>query len=204
MKTAYLSFLSFAPRRPPTRGHGFSLLEVLVALLVISFGLLGIAGMQALSISNTNVAAFRGIAAAQANSMAVAMQSNEQYWTIKGGLGAPLATIESVICTLPCASWTSTALTGPLAATATDCTANYCAPAIMAAYDLQTWGQTLAQVLPGGNATVICNTPNAPPAPTACQIFVYWTEKNLVQNQASSITLSTAGSTNHFELVVTP
>lgn len=41
------------------RVRGFSLLEMLVALLVLSFGLLGVAGMQAMSLRNNNNAYLR-------------------------------------------------------------------------------------------------------------------------------------------------
>lgn len=42
-----------------SRQRGFTLMEMMVALLILSFGLLGIAGMQALSLRNNNNAYFR-------------------------------------------------------------------------------------------------------------------------------------------------
>ena len=59
---------------------GFSLVEVMVAVVVICVGLLGIAKMQALSLSNTTTSRQRALAALQAASVASAMHSNRQYW----------------------------------------------------------------------------------------------------------------------------
>jgi type IV pilus assembly protein PilV len=44
---------------PPSRQHGTSLLEVLITILVIAFGLLGLAGLQATSLKNNNTAYYR-------------------------------------------------------------------------------------------------------------------------------------------------
>jgi len=60
--------------------RGFSLIEVMVAVIVICVGMLGIAKMQALSLSNTTTARLRSLAAIEAASLASAMHSNRQYW----------------------------------------------------------------------------------------------------------------------------
>ena len=62
------------------RSAGFSLVEVMVAVVVICVGLLGIAKMQAMSLSTTTTSRQRALAALQAASMASAMHSNRQYW----------------------------------------------------------------------------------------------------------------------------
>ena len=42
------------PVRPPSRqSRGFSMVEVLVAIVILSFGLLGVVGLQAAAIKNT-------------------------------------------------------------------------------------------------------------------------------------------------------
>ena len=53
-----------------TRSHGFSLLEVMIALVVLSVGLLGILKLEASAVSSTNIAAKRSIAALEAASLA--------------------------------------------------------------------------------------------------------------------------------------
>ena len=68
-------------RLPPIarKMTGFSLIEVLVALMVISVGLLGIAKMQALSQSNTQTSGSRAIASILSASLASAMHANKQW-----------------------------------------------------------------------------------------------------------------------------
>src|SRR5579871_1527755 len=68
--------------RPPAAG--FSLIEVMVALIVLSVGLLGIARMQTLALSSTNVASKRSLAAIEAASLAASMHENRGYWANSG------------------------------------------------------------------------------------------------------------------------
>jgi type IV pilus assembly protein PilV len=60
---------------------GFSLVEVMVALIVMSIGLLGIAKMQAAALSNTAIARTRSLAAIEAASLAASMHANRGYWS---------------------------------------------------------------------------------------------------------------------------
>jgi len=61
--------------------QGFSLIEVLVALVIIGVGMLGIAKIQALAYSSTATASLRSLAAIEASSLAAAMRANQNYWT---------------------------------------------------------------------------------------------------------------------------
>lgn len=58
------------------RQSGFSLLEVLIAVLVLSFGLLGIAGMQAAALRNNQSAAERSQVVFMTYSILDAMRAN--------------------------------------------------------------------------------------------------------------------------------
>ena len=80
----------------PTRRQiqaGFSLIEILVAIVVISLGLLGLAGLQAASLRNNQVAYFRSIASQQAYDMMDRMRVNlagvraGNYNDLQGALG---------------------------------------------------------------------------------------------------------------------
>jgi len=67
-------------RRPLQACRGFSLVEVMVALVVCAIGLLGLAKMESLAVASTSVAAARSIAAIEASSLAAAMHANKAYW----------------------------------------------------------------------------------------------------------------------------
>ena len=55
---------------------GFSLIEILVTMVVLSIGLLGIAGLQTLSIKRSQSSVFHTIAASQASDIAERMRAN--------------------------------------------------------------------------------------------------------------------------------
>lgn len=55
---------------------GFTLLEIMVAIVVLSLGLLGLAGLQAASLRNNQNAYYRGIATQQAYDMADRIRAN--------------------------------------------------------------------------------------------------------------------------------
>src|ERR1700675_2427505 len=61
---------------------GFTLIEVLVALIITAIGLLGIAKIQALVYANTSSASARGLVAIQAAGLAAAMHANRAYWAL--------------------------------------------------------------------------------------------------------------------------
>lgn len=58
------------------RSSGFSLVEVLIALVILSIGLLGLAGLQAAGLRNNNSAYLRTIATQQSDDMADRMRAN--------------------------------------------------------------------------------------------------------------------------------
>lgn len=181
----------------PVRVHrnraarGFSLIEVLIALLVISFGLLGIAGMQAVSISNTGVASARSIAAMQGASLAAAMSANEGYWQ-SNPTGWQSGVTGNLIVSVVGSSVTSNdpAMT-PTGCLFTSVGTAGCAQATMAASDLMDWGTTLSNVLPGGIGFVVCSPATigtVTNTASSCTITIKWLEKSLVQNQKSTVT----------------
>src|SRR3981189_1478832 len=81
-------------QRNPTHGvqmksRGFSLVEVMGALIIVSVGLLGIAKMQALALSSTGTARLRSLAALEAASLAASMHADRAYWAA-GATAAPI------------------------------------------------------------------------------------------------------------------
>jgi type IV pilus assembly protein PilV len=73
-------FLSFArgPAQPKLAARGFSLVEVLVAIVILSFGLLGTVGIQAFALQATRDARLQAQAAVFARELAEMMRGNKE------------------------------------------------------------------------------------------------------------------------------
>jgi type IV pilus assembly protein PilV len=154
--------------------RGFSLVEVMVALIIIAVGMLGIAKIQALAFSSTGVASARSLAAIEASSLAAAMSANRGYWA------AGFAPVTPILVT-------GTTISDANLAIAADCTtagALPCAPATMAAYDMQQWAIALNALLPNDQAIVTCAA--LPGAPISCTIQISWTDNLLAANNEGS------------------
>jgi type IV pilus assembly protein PilV len=184
--------------RASARCAGFSLIEIMVAVLVISVGLLGIAKMQALAISNTGNSRVRALAALEAAGLASAMQADRLYWTTVPTVGNDLTATVS-------GATIKTASDGTLSTAQTCINGTVCTVAQMAAFDLQSWATNLNSVIPNETASIDCNLPNATSYVT-CTITVSWTE-NLVNSnsaQQTNSTVQTALATPTYVLIVQP
>jgi type IV pilus assembly protein PilV len=158
---------------------GFSLVEVMVALIVMSVGLLGIAKMQALALSSTTSARIRSIAALEASSLASTMSADRTYWAnVTADPAVTLSTAGAV-----------TASDATLQPNAT-CP---CTPPQLAFNDLSDWAADLNLQLPNVHGSVNCTplTPPPTPAPVSCTISLNWTEQQVVSN-AQQTTVPTA------------
>src|ERR1700678_3910095 len=80
-----------------SRTRGFTLLEVMVALVITSIGLLGIAKIQALAYASTGSASVRSLVALQAAGLAASMHANRSYWA--GGFAPIPVTINGTTIT---------------------------------------------------------------------------------------------------------
>ena len=107
---------------------GFTLLEVLIAIVVLSIGLLGLAGLQAAGLRNNNSAYMRTVATQQVSDMADRMRAN------------------------PAGAYAGTA-----GAATADCLAAGCAPATMAAHDIFEWNTANTALLPSGQGTIVAS-----------------------------------------------
>lgn len=171
---------------------GFSLVEVMVAIIVLCIGLLGIARMQAVALSSTSVSSKRSIAAIQASSLAALMHENRAYWTQGDPAGALYtikgATVGSAISIdgTPYAWTNATALAG---AGGLNCMVVTCIPTQLAAYDLQTWATAVNTVLPNVSTLIRCGTLT----PVSCMVTISWTE-NAVAVNAQEAAAAQAGT----------
>jgi len=132
--------------------RGFTLLEVLIALLVLSIGLLGLAALQTTGLRSNEMASMRTTSTMLAYDISDRMRANPQG-TIDGDY---IIDSDPVTGTIPdCTS-----------ASSTDCTT-----AELATFDLSQWKTALAQ-LPGGQGDIS----QAAGTPLVNTITVRWDE----------------------------
>ncbi len=145
--------------------QGFSLFEVLVAVFVLAIGILGVVGLQVVSLQNNRGALFRAEAAQLASDIIDRIRANP------GANYAPLAI-------------------GADPPAAPDCEANACSAAQMATFDQAQWkcslggfaanavcaGFGIQGALPGGDGSITLNG-------TVYTIRVQWQDANNQCNQ---------------------
>lgn len=143
---------------------GFTLVEVMVALVVITVGLLGMAALQAAALGRTTNARVQSLAALEAQSLVAVMRANSAYWQTT----PPAGTV-----TVAATSNGGSVSGGALGTQTGNCQTAQCTPVQMAAYDLKTWGAQLSQVLPGASAAINCDSA----APPVCTVALTWSQK---------------------------
>lgn len=178
------------PYQARQAAKGFTLIEVLIALVVVSVGLLGMAKTQALALSSTQLSAGRSLIALQAASLASAMHGNPAYW--RAGLAPSNFSTTGA---------TVSDSTGILNATVGDCT-TLCNPAQLAAHDVQIWASNMNQQFPSYSATVVCSTIVG--APISCTLNIAWSEKTVAYNTTTSVGASAQLSTQSYILYIEP
>jgi len=130
---------------------GVTLIEVLVAVVVLSIGLLGVAGLQAAGLRFTQNAALRSQAVVIATDIADRIRSNPD------GLAAGYYNSFSS------ADHVNTATPNCITE------AGGCNPQELANYHIRDWSRNTVAAMPGGaSATVTCGADN-------CQVVVTWT-----------------------------
>jgi type IV pilus assembly protein PilV len=167
---------------------GFSLVEVLIALVVLGVGLLGIAKLEGAAFSNTSVAARRSLAAIEADSLAASMHVNRGYWSSLDPAGATI-TVQGSTVTVGSGAAANLA-TAVGAAPSCTSTTTPCTIQNMAAYDLAQWALALQAVLPNYTATVACGTGT----PVSCTINLVWSENAVAVNSTEASLAASAAS----------
>jgi type IV pilus assembly protein PilV len=134
-----------------TRAHGFTMLEVLISIVIIAFGLLGIAGLQAFAIKNNHSASLRITATSLATDMIDRMKAN--YVAVMDGHYNKSSSADYGTAVASCL-------------TTAGCTSQQ-----LAQNDLNEWSRRLAASLPNGRG-IVCldSTPDdgASDATPAC------------------------------------
>ena len=145
------------------RARGFTLLEVLIALLIFSLGLLGLAGLMVVSVKTNQSAYLRTQASFLAQSMADRMRANTAVINDYNGDYDIDSAGESI------------------------CTDTACAPAQLVESDRLVWSQQLVDFLPNANANILCDGDSLGSPATAgaatydglCTFVINWSETRL-------------------------
>lgn len=161
-------------RQQRRAGAGFTLIEVLIALLVTTSGVLGLAKMQTLAISSTRDSGIRSLVALQAGSLAAVMHANPVFWRD----GTPPASFTATGTRVTDATHTVDA------GASFDCAKNPCNPQQLAASDVKSWVEEMNKV-PTYEAKVDCPAASGI-SPISCVITVSWYEKVIAMNKSTA------------------
>jgi type IV pilus assembly protein PilV len=148
----------------PKTQSGASLIEVLITILILSFGMLSLGGMMAYSIQAPKLAAYRATAVAQAGAFVERMRAN------KAGFSQGFyqnSTSEPI----------SYKVLNPTVLIATACVYPACTAQSIANYDAKETIQTLRRELsPLSGLRVVCKNSDCPNANYEGDLWVLWDE----------------------------
>ncbi len=154
---------------------GFTLIEVLITLLVVSVGMLGLAKLEAAAVSESKVSRVRSLMSFQAESLASLMRANRAYWaTTTAPLPGFQFTADGTSPTYP---------TGISAGTDPACQTSACSSGSLAYADLTSWSNAYKAQFPGATATITSTTTAAP---TGYDIKLAWTENRVAISRATA------------------
>ena len=157
-----MDFYPASGTRHGTGQAGFSMIEVLVTLLIISLALLGTAGLQAYSMRLNQGGQFRTQAVFLVSDLAERMEANK---TGSVDLGAYVV-----------------ATSGTPVAASTACQIAVCGAAALATFDLAQWQNVVAASLPQSTWTVARTVVGNPSTYT---ITVSWVDRRQEETNAS-------------------
>jgi type IV pilus assembly protein PilV len=201
--------------------RGFSLVEIMVAVVVICVGLLGIAKMQALAVSSTTTARLRAMAAFQAASLASVMHSNRVFWASAAAVAnSPItinfpgaAPVNGVTVTPAGFAQADTACIVTVATPNAKC-GGVAGAQTLAGFDIQRWGEAMVppppaiSLLPNLTTQITCQ---GAVQPASCIIQMSWTEQTGTINaseQSTAIVDTTinaaGGNLDYYTLYVEP
>jgi len=152
---------------------GFSLIEALVAFLILSIGMLGIASLQTMSVKAGHTATLRTAAVMKADEILESIRANPTVLLSYANSTAESGTDNG------CAETTTAAV--------------LCAPAQLALDDIFRWKSSLTDVLPNNTSTtasVVVTAPVAPETMTNIVVSINWSERNVDAAGAANMNYS--------------
>ncbi len=170
--------------------QGFSMVEVLVTLLIISLALLGTAGLQAYSMRLNQGGQFRSLAVFLAADLAERMESNKTS-AVAGDYVLALTTGADYL--------------AGAGAPSTACVTAACNPSALAAFDLSQWQSAAAATLPQSSWSV---TQTGAGNPSTYTITISWVDRrsdtsHAAANAASQFGSNAAGTGEKFSYTAT-
>ena len=177
------------------RQDGFTMVELLITILIVTVGILGLAKMQATAVSNTAVSRTRALMTYQAESLAGMIRSNRSFWVTSGST----------------ATWPAFAVSSAGVASQTGMTSVAtcigasvaCTPAQLAYDDLMNttygWAKnfndgTAASAFPNASATIACVSASGgtcaanPTSPHSYDITLTWSQKLVAMSKTTQTT----------------
>ncbi len=170
------------------RPSGFTLLEVLVALVIVAVGLLGNARIQALASRSTGLSGKRALVVQSVASLAASMHANPNFWTSGSAPSFTATPANGIVDT-----------SQQLSSASSDCTST-CGAASLAAYDVNQWFTHLKKQLPTLTSVSVTVT-NATATPVSALITVNWTETLAASNKSG---VSSSSVSQSYALSVLP
>ncbi|WP_455208161.1 type IV pilus modification protein PilV [Kaarinaea lacus] len=156
---------------------GFTLIEVLIAVVILSIGLLGMAGIQLQGLRGTTSSTLRSDATIMANDIAERVHANLDGVSIAGAaLNSHYSAVNTtgINCAAPPALCSANPGNPAVAACAT---AGAMAVSDIFEFACGLTGTGGVNMLPGGFATITCNTPGCPFG-SQLTVNVNWSEVN--------------------------
>lgn len=146
---------------------GASLIEVLVAILLLSFGMLALGAMLSFAVQAPKLSAYRTSASNLAASHVERIRANPAGFANNSYTAA-----------LHGSSWT----TDVISPTSSDCAYPNCTEATLAAMDIQATRGAVRRELPAGDLEMWCSTPATPATAVTCSkstqgnLWIIWQE----------------------------
>jgi type IV pilus assembly protein PilV len=164
---------------------GFTLLEVLVVILVMSIGMLGIAGLQAATARYKMSAWSRASTAVLFSDFADRVRANPEQAGLSYFSSGAATSVSAYTLS---ANWNTQA--SETLTIAKDCLSTLCTAAERAAYDMMIWRQQIRRQLPQGAAIVSGNRTSG------MTVSMMWYDKQFVDNDSALISSNSCETVN--------